>query len=238
MPAAAGNSAARGTCRFQARIDSVIASAPARLVHMGRVLLQCRRIFTSRRGVYHLAIRPCSCCSHDRGCVSCAGGHQGAQRDTSVPAAHRCRQIPPGLCRHCGCGPLIRHLQPGKAPASLVAWVSTKRCIQATAYVYACAVRLLCAGCCALQVVHRLPMPHKGDELHHSGWNACSSCHGDAARSRSLLVLPALGSGRVYGAISVCCPVQLGQLLWVASKLGLWQELRRHPARMPLEEAW
>lgn len=50
------------------------------------------------------------------------------------------------------------------------------------------------------QVIHRLPMPHKGDELHHSGWNACSSCHGNSSKSRSLLVLPALGSGRVYGA--------------------------------------
>ena len=42
-------------------------------------------------------------------------------------------------------------------------------------------------------------MPHLGDELHHSGWNACSSCHSDASRARSLLVLPALGSGRIYG---------------------------------------
>ncbi|KAK9915575.1 hypothetical protein WJX75_001008 [Coccomyxa subellipsoidea] len=49
------------------------------------------------------------------------------------------------------------------------------------------------------QVIHRLPMPYKGDELHHSGWNACSSCHSDSTRSRSLLVLPALGTGRVYG---------------------------------------
>ena len=45
-------------------------------------------------------------------------------------------------------------------------------------------------------------MPYKGDELHHSGWNACSSCHGDGSKQRSLLVLPALGSGRVYGALS------------------------------------
>lgn len=51
------------------------------------------------------------------------------------------------------------------------------------------------------QVIHRLPMPYKGDELHHSGWNACSSCHSDGSKSRSLLVLPALGSGRVYGAL-------------------------------------
>src|SRR5215204_2642395 len=28
------------------------------------------------------------------------------------------------------------------------------------------------------QVVHRLAMPNAGDELHHFGWNICSSCHG------------------------------------------------------------
>jgi len=32
--------------------------------------------------------------------------------------------------------------------------------------------RLLKTGCSHLQVIHRLPMPHKNDELHHSGWNA------------------------------------------------------------------
>lgn len=26
------------------------------------------------------------------------------------------------------------------------------------------------------QVIHRLEMPEVGDELHHFGWNACSSC--------------------------------------------------------------
>jgi hypothetical protein len=30
------------------------------------------------------------------------------------------------------------------------------------------------------QVIRRLPMPN-GNELHHFGWNACSSCHGDRA---------------------------------------------------------
>lgn len=49
------------------------------------------------------------------------------------------------------------------------------------------------------QVIHRLPMPNVGDELHHSGWNACSSCHGDSGRARKYLVLPCVGSGRVYG---------------------------------------
>ena len=27
---------------------------------------------------------------------------------------------------------------------------------------------------CLKQVIHRLPVPFCGDELHHSGWNACS----------------------------------------------------------------
>ncbi len=48
------------------------------------------------------------------------------------------------------------------------------------------------------QVIHRLPTPHIGDELHHFGWNACSSCHGDASRSRRFLVIPALRSSRIY----------------------------------------
>src|SRR5207249_3493279 len=32
------------------------------------------------------------------------------------------------------------------------------------------------------QVVHRLKMPNRGDELHHFGWNACASCHGKCKR--------------------------------------------------------
>ena len=48
------------------------------------------------------------------------------------------------------------------------------------------------------QVVHRLPMPSMGDELHHFGWNACSSCHGDASKSRRYLIVPGLKSGRIH----------------------------------------
>ncbi len=40
------------------------------------------------------------------------------------------------------------------------------------------------------QVVHRLPMPNIGDELHHFGWNACASCHG--VRARRYLIVPGL----------------------------------------------
>lgn len=48
------------------------------------------------------------------------------------------------------------------------------------------------------QVIHRLPMPNIGDELHHSGWNSCSSCFGDPTAARRFLVLPSLVSGRIY----------------------------------------
>ncbi|XP_043721850.1 selenium-binding protein 2-like [Telopea speciosissima] len=48
------------------------------------------------------------------------------------------------------------------------------------------------------KVIHRLPMPYLHDELHHSGWNACSSCHGDPSANRRFLVLPSLVSGRIY----------------------------------------
>ena len=33
------------------------------------------------------------------------------------------------------------------------------------------------------QVVHQTPMPNVGDELHHFGWNVCSSaCHSELDR--------------------------------------------------------
>lgn len=48
------------------------------------------------------------------------------------------------------------------------------------------------------QVIHRLPMPYVGDELHHFGWNACSSCHGDMSKSRRYLVVPGLKSSRIH----------------------------------------
>ncbi|WMV48348.1 hypothetical protein MTR67_041733 [Solanum verrucosum] len=48
------------------------------------------------------------------------------------------------------------------------------------------------------KVIHRLPMPYEGDELHHSGWNSCSSCYGDPSAARRYLVLPSLISGRIY----------------------------------------
>nr|AGV54618.1 selenium binding protein [Phaseolus vulgaris] len=48
------------------------------------------------------------------------------------------------------------------------------------------------------KVIHRLPVPYLGDELHHTGWNSCSSCFGDPSAQRRFLIVPALVSGRVY----------------------------------------
>src|SRR5262245_49976280 len=46
------------------------------------------------------------------------------------------------------------------------------------------------------RIVHETPMPYVGDELHHFGWNRCSSaCHGP---DRSHLIIPGFRSSRVY----------------------------------------
>jgi selenium-binding protein 1 len=45
-------------------------------------------------------------------------------------------------------------------------------------------------------IVHELPMPNVGDELHHFGWNRCSSaCHGP---DRSHLIVPGFRSSRLH----------------------------------------
>jgi methanethiol oxidase len=48
------------------------------------------------------------------------------------------------------------------------------------------------------QVIHRMVMPHVGDELHHFGWNACSSCHGDEHKARRYLIIPGFRSSRIH----------------------------------------
>ena len=48
------------------------------------------------------------------------------------------------------------------------------------------------------KVISRLPMPNVGDELHHFGWNSCSSCHGQDGKHRRFIVLPGIGSGRIH----------------------------------------
>ncbi|KAG6442193.1 methanethiol oxidase [Manduca sexta] len=48
------------------------------------------------------------------------------------------------------------------------------------------------------QVIHRTYTGSTGDEIHHSGWNVCSSCHGDASLQRNFLILPSLHSCNVF----------------------------------------
>src|SRR2546429_870412 len=46
------------------------------------------------------------------------------------------------------------------------------------------------------QIVHETPMPNVGDELHHYGWNRCSSaCYGP---DRSHLIVPGFRSSRIH----------------------------------------
>jgi selenium-binding protein 1 len=51
-------------------------------------------------------------------------------------------------------------------------------------------------------IVHTVTMPHKGDEFHHFGWNACSSAlsplTGHAFIERRYLIIPGLRSSRIY----------------------------------------
>ncbi|MFK7855093.1 MAG: selenium-binding family protein [Granulosicoccus sp.] len=48
------------------------------------------------------------------------------------------------------------------------------------------------------QVISRLEMPVIGDELHHMGWNACSSCHSDSSMSRRFLIIPGVRTTNFY----------------------------------------
>jgi len=48
------------------------------------------------------------------------------------------------------------------------------------------------------EVIHRLEMPGIGDELHHMGWNACSSCFDDGSMSRKYLILPGVRSNNLH----------------------------------------
>lgn len=48
------------------------------------------------------------------------------------------------------------------------------------------------------EVIHRLEMPGIGDELHHMGWNACSSCHDDSSMARRYLLVPGVRSSNIH----------------------------------------
>ncbi|WP_458209913.1 selenium-binding protein SBP56-related protein [Haladaptatus sp. NG-SE-30] len=48
------------------------------------------------------------------------------------------------------------------------------------------------------EIIERVEMPNRGDELHHFGWNACSSsCHVDGLERRYLIV-PSFRSSRIH----------------------------------------
>lgn len=65
-------------------------------------------------------------------------------------------------------------------------------------------------------------MPYLKDELHHSGWNTCSSCFGDSTKARTKLMLPSLISSRVY-VVDVGSDPRAPKL-HKASPLSLWLE--------------
>ena len=48
------------------------------------------------------------------------------------------------------------------------------------------------------KIIHRLSMKYNDDEIHHMGWNSCSSCYSDSTKKRTFLILPTLKSGRIY----------------------------------------
>lgn len=48
------------------------------------------------------------------------------------------------------------------------------------------------------KAICKLLMPNLGDEVHHTGWNVCSSCNGSSELQRSHLILPCLNSSRIY----------------------------------------
>ncbi|MEM3777303.1 MAG: selenium-binding family protein [Metallosphaera sp.] len=51
------------------------------------------------------------------------------------------------------------------------------------------------------QIIHKVELPYYNDELHHFGWNACSSSlcpNGRANSERRFLIVPGLRSSRIY----------------------------------------
>ena len=48
------------------------------------------------------------------------------------------------------------------------------------------------------QVIDRAESTVIGDEFHHSGWNACSSCHSDSSKSRKYIILPGVRTSNLH----------------------------------------
>ena len=88
-----------------------------------------------------------------------------------------------------------------KAPAETLAYVATfapKRDVPDALAV----VHVDPSSASYSTIVGRVEMPKLGDELHHYGWNACSSCLCPNAPhphvERRYLVVPGLRSSRIY----------------------------------------
>ena len=131
-----------------------------------------------------------------------AGGDAGPAGGAGVRAVHRAGPVPTGLPGYRGRAARQPHVLPGPPPACLG---SRQYSHHQSWPVVAGRYEPWRQRIWGLQVIHRLHMPYKGDELHHSGWNACSSVHGDCSKQRNWLILPALGSGRLYGRQPVPC---------------------------------
>ena len=48
------------------------------------------------------------------------------------------------------------------------------------------------------KIINRTELGTFGDELHHMGWNACSSCHGDKKMKRKYLIIPGIRTSNFY----------------------------------------
>lgn len=84
-----------------------------------------------------------------------------------------------------------------KAPRETLAFVTATYCGTSTNKPdYLAVVDVDPASPSYSRVLSRVAMPTPGDELHHFGWNACGSCHGQ--RQRRFLVVPGLVSGRIH----------------------------------------
>lgn len=48
------------------------------------------------------------------------------------------------------------------------------------------------------EIIHRTEVGVVGDELHHMGWNACSSCNTDGSMERKYLIVPGVRTSNFY----------------------------------------
>ncbi|KAI8519404.1 methanethiol oxidase-like isoform X2 [Branchiostoma floridae x Branchiostoma belcheri] len=109
-------------------------------------------------------------------------------------------QVQQSCCSAPGCGPGYRTpLDAMKAPKEQIVYLP---CIYRNTGInrpdYLATVDVDPNSPTYSKVIHRLEVPNMKDELHHTGWNACSSCFNDASKSRNRLICPGLISSRIY----------------------------------------